>query len=127
MKKFTHFAASVALAIFVLQQAVSGMACTPTHRAICAVDCPMAAGMGADCVMASQMASSACPPNCCAHAVPQAMASLAALQKLHNVVLTAAVTLPVVLPMDRAETLSTLVERPTASPPLYILNQVFRI
>jgi len=85
-------------------------------------------GMGADCPMANQMAAGNCLRDCCAKIHPQAIVLPAVVTKLHF-------GLPASLSAVSAEIVAARTDfapRPpvtaeTDPPPLYLLNQVFRI
>lgn len=84
--------------------------------------------MSADCLMASSMAASDCPQNCCAHGLAQAIAPPVAAEKLSLPATTPAPALAgITPPADAAAPLQDVATPLTESPPLYLLHRVFRI
>lgn len=129
MKRIAQFAAALALALFVVEPALAGLPCAFGLPAACAPDCPMLmSGMGADCPMAGPMAASDCPQNCCAHAVAQAIATVVAAENLKTAAHTTALATPIEVGTTRlAAAHGGAIGARVESPPLYLLNQVFRI
>ncbi len=84
--------------------------------------------MGPDCPMARQMAANHCPQGCCPHAVPQALAIVAALDHA-RLNLRAQSILPqlAVAASHAAFAFHPSFTVTINSPPRYILNQDFRI
>lgn len=85
-------------------------------------------GMGADCPMASQAATEACAPDCCAAALPQTIAVLAAAEKRQlNGPAPALRPFVAAAGAEAAPLRQAPLAAPAASPPLYLLHRVFRI
>ena len=85
-------------------------------------------GMGADCPMANQMATGNCLHDCCARIQPQAIVLPAVVTKLHFSLLASHFAVSaefVAAGTDIAPQPPVTAE--TDPPPLYLLNQVFRI
>ena len=84
--------------------------------------------MGSDCHMTGHSAVGGCPQNCCSESLPQVFVPLAAPKELHLSSIASPVALAFALP---ATELRPIVQLPfdarAASPPPYLLNQVFRI
>jgi hypothetical protein len=129
MKRFAQFVCLLAIAILGIQPVFAGIACTLAGADTCVPDCPMAMGaMAADCPMAGQMAMSDCPPDCCTHTISQAIASPAAPEKFRLVISAVLMALPGTSIAERASAPSFApIESRSGSPPLYLLNQIFRI
>ena len=86
--------------------------------------------MGPDCPMAgtNNLASTDCPQNCCTQAFAQALTPLAAPDKLRLAALTSFAAIPPATFQPKSSIAAEApVESNTASPPRYLLIQVFRI
>jgi hypothetical protein len=119
----------LAIAFFAAQPVLAAIACAPAQPAAGVPECPMAMdGMGADCPMAGLASANECSPNCCTRVFPQALAPFVTSEKLRLALSIAFIALPVAPATAKASAASfTRIETRSASPPLYILNQVFRI
>jgi hypothetical protein len=130
VRRLTQFVAILVVVCFAaVQPAMGGLSCAARMHAACAPGCPMTmSGMGADCPMASQMAANSCAQNCCAQAQPQAVVLPAAVKELHLAVLASPAAFSAetcASGPDFARRAAVAAESDT--PPLYLLNQVFRI
>lgn len=129
MKKFLQFVAVAVIVLFAAQSAFAGLPCASGMAASCAPGCPMTqSSMGPNCPMARQMAANECPQGCCTHAVPQALAIVAAPDHA-RLTLRAQSIMPqmAVAASHQAFAVHPTSTVPINSPPRYILNQVFRI
>jgi hypothetical protein len=129
MKRRIQFAAVLVIGLLAVQPALAVLPCVQGAPVACLPGCPMTmSGMGSDCQMTGKTSTGNCPQNCCSQALPRVLAPLAAPKQLHFSVLASPSALSFALP---AAELSLAVPAPidarAASPPQYLLNQVFRI
>ena len=129
MKRLAQFVAILAMAFLVIPPALAGVICTPAESAACVPSCPMAMdSMGADCPMVGQAMASECPLNCCAQNALHAVAPLVPSEKVRLAISLLAAVLPgAPLTIGAQASLFAPLENKAVSPPIYILNQVFRI
>lgn len=123
MKRLAQFAAFLVIALLAMQPALAATPCLSGAAAPCQPGCPMSmSSMGADCPMAAAV----CLGSCCTVATPQAVANLAPPEPL---AIPAGVALvnPLALQAPASLSRAACCAAPFASPPLYLLNQVFRI
>ena len=129
MRRRVQFVAVLVIALLALQPILAGVPCAFGMSETCAAGCPMAMnGMGPDCPMTGRMTTADCPSDCCTHTLPQAAMFPATPGRVklavpaHSAVLPEIVFTPGQAPAPQAQ-----IEARIASPPRYILNQVFRI
>jgi hypothetical protein len=133
MKQLIQFVSVSVIALLAVQPAHAGVPCVLGAPVACVPGCPMVmSGMAPDCPMngpaTSQMTAADCPQNCCAHALPPAVIPLAASGKLKPAAPALFHLLQAALPVSgSALALGAPTDAQFASPPRYILNQVFRI
>ncbi|HEY2860636.1 MAG TPA: hypothetical protein VGJ21_19610 [Terracidiphilus sp.] len=125
MRRLLQISAMLVITLVALQPALDGLA-----RSIwMGPACPMGmSAMSADCPMAQQAAQAGCAQDCCNHALPQS-AVISAIAAKPKGGAPAPMITATAAPLQVQAT-SASVTMPAASsspPPLYILNQVFRI
>lgn len=129
MKRLAYFVCLLVIALPALQLAVFGLPCVFGPTAACVPGCPMQmSGMSPDCPMAVRTLHANCERNCCSHPRLQTIGPLAASDKLRLVALAPSTIEPAQASVpDPIFLAQTGIEIRSASPPIYILNQVFRI
>ena len=129
MKKLVQLVALLVIGLLALAPAVAGLSCALSQRTVYASGCPMArTAMGPHCPMGRQMAMGGCPRSCCPLKLPQAAAVFTATEKPRFTLLAGLSSIPFAAPQAApAPALKPAGPHPEASPPLYLLNRVFRI
>ena len=129
MKRIVQFAAILAIALLLVQPALAASACLFGPAVACVTGCPMAmGGMRPNCPMSSQMVASSCPMDCCSHSASQATEPVATADKMRAVAQPLTLAEFAVIPISNpALAAREINEIRGVSPPLTILNQVFRI
>jgi hypothetical protein len=128
MKRRIQFAAVLLIGLLAVQPALAALPCVQGTPAACVSGCPMMSSMGTDCHMNGMTAAGNCPKSCCSRSLPQAFAFVATPIEHHLSALTAPSAL--VFASSAAEVRVTVrlpIDVRAASPPTYLLNQVFRI
>lgn len=128
MKRLAQFGVLLVAAILAAQPVLAELSCTARRATSCVPNCPMSA-MAGDCPMEHSQAINRCPGNCCTRVVPQAIIQPAAPERLRPVALMAS-GLPALYafaPRSMASAAHAHASGLSASPPLYLLNRVFRI
>lgn len=126
MKRLGQFGVLLVAAILVAQPVLAEVPCAAGAATACSAKCPMIA-TGGECPMGQSMAPE-CANDCCTQVVPQAVVQPASPEKLRAYAAPAAVTAPRILISGVAAN-AALTATPGIfeSPPIYLLNRVFRI
>jgi hypothetical protein len=129
MKRRIQLAAILLIGLLVVQPALAALPCIQGAPAACVPGCPMTmSGMGSDCHMTGQTATGNCPQSCCSRSLPQAFAFVATPKELNLSALASPVAVSFVeAAADLRFTVRLPIDARAASPPAYLLNQVFRI
>lgn len=126
MKRLAQCGVLLVTAMLAVQPVLAELPCVAAPS--CAPNCPMSA-MGGDCPMEQSFATNGCPANCCTHVTPQAVVQPATPERLRPVAFAAqTLSAPHAFasgqPANAAQADAAAF---SASPPLYLLNRVFRI
>jgi hypothetical protein len=129
MKRRIQFAAILLVGLLAVQPALTALPCVQGTPAACVPGCPMTmSGMGSDCHMTDQTAVGGCPQNCCSQSLPKTFVPLAAPKEFHLSAIASQAALSFALPAAELRfTVQLPIDARAASPPPYLLNQVFRI
>jgi hypothetical protein len=124
MRRLLQIAATLVITLLALQPALDGLACSLSMGPAC----PMGMGtMSPDCPMAQQTAQAGCP-DCRNHALPQSAVMTAILIKPKSGATSPMIaTVAEPLPVQAASAAGYMPAASSSPPPLYVLNQVFRI
>jgi hypothetical protein len=125
MKRFIQFAAVVLMGLMAVQPAMAVLPCVEGEHAACVPGCPMTAnGMSGDCHTNSMAATGNCRPE----SLPQVFAWIGTPKELHLSALASPVAAAFAIPAAELRFAVRLaIDARAASPPRYLLNQVFRI
>ena len=130
MKNLLKTAVLIVVSLLAAQPVLSSWSCAAGMAPLCAQGCPMAmAGMGQECPMTGMSAANECIQDCCARNAVNAVLPKAATVKLragHDSWLSVLAGAAEIGPVDvqRSEIDGG---RRADSPPVYLVNRVFRI
>jgi hypothetical protein len=129
MKRFAQFALVLAVGLLVTNPVFASSICVFGLSTACVPDCPMPmGGMSSDCPMANPVLAPGCPVNCCSHATLEATEPFTAAHKVRGVAQPAALAeLAEIAIAEPVAVQRVSIGIRGAPPPIYILNQVFRI
>jgi hypothetical protein len=125
MKRGFQFVALLIVSLLAGAHVLAGFACA--MQPVAGSDCPMGmSNMASDCPM-SHMSVQECPMGCCARSQRVVVSQDLVFLKQRHVVEPLAVPNGVTDRAQRELAVADMSARETSSPPVYILNRVFRI